>query len=91
MWELTWARPGVRFLRVFAFVFQGKLGKEVTHNLKAQKATNNMDSANAYAVMNILSVWLPLTCSPPRVERLALLLLPALPRLALATDMPCCA
>ena len=37
---------------------QGKLGKEVTHDLKAKKATNNMDSANAYAVMNILSVLL---------------------------------
>lgn len=42
---------------------QGKLGKEVTHNLKAQKATNNMDSANAYAVMNILSV----SCTGSRV------------------------
>jgi hypothetical protein len=74
---------------VFAFWFQGKLGKEVTHNLKAQKATNNMDSANAYAVMNILSVWLPMTCSPSRVERLALLLLRALSRAARATYLPC--
>jgi solute carrier family 35 protein E1 len=38
-----------------AAALKGKLGKEVTHDLKAKKATNNMDSANAYAVMNILS------------------------------------
>jgi len=41
-----------------AAALKGKLGKDVTHKLKANKATNNMDSANAYAVMNILSaVW----------------------------------
>jgi len=38
-----------------AAALKGKLGKDVTHNLKANKAKNNMDSANAYAVMNILS------------------------------------
>jgi len=38
-----------------AAALKGKLGKDVTHKLKEKKATNNMDSANAYAVMNILS------------------------------------
>jgi solute carrier family 35 protein E1 len=38
-----------------AAALKGKLGKDVTHKLKDNKATNNMDSANAYAVMNILS------------------------------------
>lgn len=34
--------------------FKGKLGHAVTHSLKADKS-KNMDSANVYAVMNILS------------------------------------
>jgi solute carrier family 35 protein E1 len=37
-----------------AAALKGKLGKDKTHQLKAQK-DKNMDSANVYAVMNILS------------------------------------
>mmetsp|Transcript_72584 Transcript_72584/g.193962 ORF Transcript_72584/g.193962 Transcript_72584/m.193962 type:complete len:234 (-) Transcript_72584:112-813(-) len=36
---------------------KGKLGKDITHQLKADKS-KNMDTANVYAIMNILSaVW----------------------------------
>jgi solute carrier family 35 protein E1 len=38
-----------------AAALKGKLGKDVSHALKAQVATNNMTVANTYAVMNILS------------------------------------
>jgi|Transcript_1529 solute carrier family 35 protein E1 len=37
-----------------AAALKGKLGKDVTHNLKADKS-KNMDAANVYAVMNVLS------------------------------------
>ena len=56
--EINMAAFGWASFANLAAALKGKLGKEVTHNLKAQKATNNMDSANAYAVMNILSaIW----------------------------------
>ncbi len=35
--------------------FKGKWGHSITHDLKANAAENNMDAANVYAVMNILS------------------------------------
>eukprot|EP00960_Hanusia_phi_P068283 766805-Hanusia_phi.AAC.2 len=38
----------------FAAALKGKLGKDQTHKLKADKS-KNMDAANTYAVMNILS------------------------------------
>jgi len=38
-----------------AAALKGKMGHGITHDLKAKKATNNMDAANVYAVMNILS------------------------------------
>jgi len=38
-----------------AAALKNKLGKDVSHALKAQVATNNMSVANTYAVMNILS------------------------------------
>jgi solute carrier family 35 protein E1 len=53
--EINMAAFGWASFANLAAALKGKLGKEVTHNLKANKATNNMDSANAYAVMNILS------------------------------------
>jgi len=56
--EINMAAFGWASFANLAAALKGKLGKEVTHNLKAQKATNNMDSANAYAVMNIFSaIW----------------------------------
>jgi len=38
-----------------AAALKNKLGKDVSHHLKAHAATNNMSVANSYAVMNILS------------------------------------
>jgi hypothetical protein len=49
--QLTWAENG----RNCAAALKGKLGKDVSHALKAQQATNNMNVANTYAVMNLLS------------------------------------
>ena len=40
-----------------AAALKGKFGEEVTHKLKDNHATNNMDSANSYAVVNIISVY----------------------------------
>lgn len=37
-----------------AAALKGKMGKDITHSLKADKS-KNMDAANVYAVMNILS------------------------------------
>merc|ERR1711966_34574 len=38
-----------------AAALKGKLGKDVSHHLKSLQATNNMNVANSYAVMNMLS------------------------------------
>jgi len=53
--EINMAAFGWASVANLAAALKGKLGKDVTHKLKADKAKNNMDSANAYAVMNILS------------------------------------
>merc|ERR1712216_1060122 len=38
-----------------AAALKGKLGKDVSHHLKSLQASNNMNVANSYAVMNMLS------------------------------------
>ena len=53
--EINKVAFGWASLANLAAALKGKLGKEVTHNLKHHQATNNMDSANSYAVMNIIS------------------------------------
>ena len=54
---INMAAFGWASLANLAAALKGKFGKEVTHKLKDNHATNNMDSANSYAVMNIISVY----------------------------------
>jgi hypothetical protein len=35
-------------------MINAQMGKDVSHHLKSQQATNNMNVANTYAVMNVI-------------------------------------